>query len=509
MSDVFQPPPDPLIGARVGEYEIIEPIGEGGMGVVYRGIQPVIKKRVAIKVLKPSVAQDEHQVKRLITEAEAVNAIGHRGIVDIFSLATLPDGRPYVVMEYLDGEPLDLWLQKQPGGRVSLLTALELLLEVCAPLAAAHRANVIHRDLKPSNIFVCRETDGSRYLKLLDFGLAKRAAGLDGNTKQTSQSYVSGTPDYMAPEQARGLSVSPRSDLYSLGVIAFELFTGRVPFTGATAMDVMVAHVGSPPPSPRSYEPALPIQLEVLVLRMLAKAPEARPQSVDEVRAELEEAVVQLGAPRPRSSRELPALIPMQSQPRLPPMFTPIVEPLVPVVEPPPAPVFPSVDGELADPQPRSRTGLYVGVVVLLGLLGSGAAWTLTRPEKPQLTPPVAVVDPPVPVVVAVEDAGALDAGLDEDAGLAVEDAGVDAGVTVDAGTPEEPIDAKALRRAPTVKQLKDRLAKLEARSKKKKVDRVGLKKLRAEISVANTPLKRVRASRALDAWERENLPRR
>ena len=114
--DPIIPPPDPLIGSTVGDYQVIEPIGEGGMGVVYRGIQPVIKKRVAIKVLKPQVAGDEQQVRRLIAEAESVNAIGHRGIIDIFGLGTLPDGRPYIVMEFLEGEPLDVWLQ-QPARR--------------------------------------------------------------------------------------------------------------------------------------------------------------------------------------------------------------------------------------------------------------------------------------------------------------------------------------------------------------------------------------------------------
>ncbi len=270
--EAYSPAVDPLIGARVGEYEILEPIGEGGMGVVYRGVHPVIKKRVAVKILKPQIAAEAVQVRRLLTEAEAVNAIRHRGIIDIFSMGTLPDGRPYVVMELLDGEALDLWLQKLPGGRVSLPMAVELLLGMCGPLAAAHRANVIHRDLKPSNIFVCTQSDGTRFVKLLDFGLAKRAVAIDGSSRQTSQATVAGTPDYMAPEQARGLDVSPRSDLYSLGVIAFELLTGKVPFTGATPMDVMVAHVSAAPVEPSALEPLLPGALNQLVLRLLSRS---------------------------------------------------------------------------------------------------------------------------------------------------------------------------------------------------------------------------------------------
>ncbi|GMU61179.1 MAG: hypothetical protein AMXMBFR34_29420 [Myxococcaceae bacterium] len=296
-----KPVEDPLIGLQVGEYRILEPVGEGGMGVVYRGVQPVIKKKVAIKIIKPAFATDESQVNRLVAEAEAVNAIGHRGIIDIFSLGRLPDGRPYIIMEFLDGEPLDVWLNRH--GRPPLSVSLELLVEMCGPLAAAHRAGVIHRDLKPSNVFLCSQPDGSRYLKLLDFGLAKRAMGLDGTAAQTSEAMVSGTPDYMAPEQARGLAISPRSDIYALGIVAFELLTGRVPFIGATPMDVMVGHVSKPAPRLRTFEPALPVELDELLARMLAKEPEQRPQTIEEVRAALEEVLVEGGDARPRPSQ--------------------------------------------------------------------------------------------------------------------------------------------------------------------------------------------------------------
>lgn len=506
------PPVDPLIGAMVGDYQVIEPVGEGGMGVVYRGVQPVIKKRVAIKVLKPQVAGDEQQVRRLIAEAESVNAIGHRGIIDIFGLGTLPDGRPYIVMEFLEGDPLDLWLQRQPGGRVPLLTALELLLEVCAPLSAAHRANVIHRDLKPSNVFVCRQTDGTRFLKILDFGLAKRAVGLDGNTKQTSQSVVSGTPDYMAPEQARGLSISPRSDLYALGVMAFELFTGRVPFTGATPMDVMVAHVGTPPPSPRTFEPSLPPELESLVLRLLSKAPEDRPQSVEEVRNALEDAVVMLGSPRPRSSREMPAFVPSAtsgSQPALPPLF-----PQTPNTAAPVAP-SPWTPGREPLVQPRSKVGWWIGLVVVLGVASAGAMYLVTRPTPVVLEPEVAIVDPPtlmeeldgaVEAAPAAVDArvvlamAELDAGLDDDldGGLDLSDAGT-RGVKREAPPPP-----------PSARQLKDRIARLTARAKKKKdLDPTALQFLgryRIEAAAADSAVRRLKLDKALTDWERTFL---
>ncbi len=496
---------DPLIGTMVGDYQVIEPVGEGGMGVVYRGVQPVIKKRVAIKVLKPQVAGDEQQVRRLIAEAESVNAIGHRGIIDIFGLGTLPDGRPYVVMEFLEGDPLDLWMQHQPGGRVPLLTALELLLEVCAPLSAAHRANVIHRDLKPSNVFVCRQADGTRFLKILDFGLAKRAVGLDGNTKQTSQSVVSGTPDYMAPEQARGLSISPRSDLYALGVMAFELFTGRVPFVGATPMDVMVAHVGTPPPSPSSLEPSLPPELEALVLRLLAKAPEDRPQTVEEVRNALEDVVVMLGSPRPRGSREMPAFEPSSrssgSQPAVPQAFSQTPNTATPV----PTPWTPSREPLV---QPRSKVFGWIGLVVLLGLGSAGALYLVTRPAPVVLEPEVALVDPPT--LVAEVDAGE-DAAQGLDAGvvlaLAEVEAEPDAGVEVKAprGKREPPP-------VPSSKQLKERIDRLTARAKKKQdLDPTALQFLgryRIEAAGADSAVRRVKLDKALTDWERNFLKR-
>ncbi len=276
---------DPLIGTRLGEYDVLEAVGEGGMGVVYRGVQPVIKKRVAIKVLKPNMAGDATQVRRLADEAVAVNSIRHRNIIDIFSFGMLPDGRPYIVMEFLEGQPLDAYLAAH--GRIPLAETLSLLIAMSAPLAAAHRAGVIHRDLKPSNVFVCQSPDGERYLKLLDFGLAKKGLSLDGTTEQTSRAQVTGTPNYMAPEQARGQSVSGRTDLYALGVIAYEMVTGELPYAASAPMEVLMQHVSSPIPQARVLAPECPEALERLISRMLEKHWDDRPQTAEEVRAEL------------------------------------------------------------------------------------------------------------------------------------------------------------------------------------------------------------------------------
>lgn len=273
-----------LVGTRLGDYEVLEHVGDGGMGIVYRGVQPLIKKRVAIKVLKPEFAQDAAQVQRLFAEAEAVNSIGHRNIIDIFNVGQLPDGRHYIVMEFLEGEPLDAFLRRRsplPAHEV-----LGLLGELCVPLHAAHLAGVIHRDLKPSNVFLCTQADGSRYLKLLDFGLAKKGM-VGGRANQTSVNQIAGTPDFMAPEQARALAVSAQTDLYALGVMAFQMLTGRLPFLGATPMDVMLQHVSAPCPTPSSVERGVPGELDAFVLWLMAKKPEDRPRSAEDVRFEL------------------------------------------------------------------------------------------------------------------------------------------------------------------------------------------------------------------------------
>jgi serine/threonine-protein kinase len=286
--------PDPLLGKPLGDYEVLEVIGEGGMGVVYKGIQPIIKKKVAIKVLRIEFASDPAQVKRLVSEAEAVNSISHRNIIDIFGLGQLPDGRHYIIMEFLEGVPLDQHLRDHAP--LPPLEAVELLIDICGPLAAAHAAGVIHRDLKPSNVFLVQQPDGTRYLKLLDFGLAKKGLTIDGRTSQTSATSIAGTPDYMAPEQCRGLDVSAHTDLYALGVIAWQMLTGRLPFTGATPMDVMMAQVSGPIVAPSVAVPGLSPALDALVCKLMQKDPNARPASADELREELKVLGLQLRA---------------------------------------------------------------------------------------------------------------------------------------------------------------------------------------------------------------------
>ena len=280
------PTRDPLIGMKLGEYELRSRIGVGGMGFVYDGIQPLIGKRVAVKVLRPELAQAPEQVARLLAEARAVNAIRHRGIIDIFGFGQVPDGRQYIVMEFLDGQPLDAYLAEKI--KLPPTEALSILDEVLAALGAAHGAGVVHRDLKPSNIFLVREPGGTRYVKLLDFGLAKQGqSGASTRTAQTRTDMVVGTPEYMAPEQARGQAVGPMTDLYAMGVVSFEMVTGRLPFIGTSPVDLLMKHVDARPPRPSEFVPDLPPALDAFILQMLTKDPEARPSSADALRQQL------------------------------------------------------------------------------------------------------------------------------------------------------------------------------------------------------------------------------
>jgi eukaryotic-like serine/threonine-protein kinase len=276
---------DPLIGVMLGEYKVEERVGLGGMGLVYRGVQPLIRKSVAIKVLRPEICDSASHVERLLAEARAVNAIRHRGIIDIFSFGKTPDGRQYLVMEFLDGVALDTHISNR--GVLAPTEAVSILEEVCAALAAAHGAGIIHRDLKPNNIFLVKQGYGQPYVKILDFGLAKQGLPPGGTSPQTHFGLVVGTPEYMAPEQARGENVGPKTDLYALGVVAFQMLTGHLPFDANSPMEFVVKHLEHEPPLVIDEQPDVPKELSDLVSQLLSKSTEDRPGSAEEVRRTL------------------------------------------------------------------------------------------------------------------------------------------------------------------------------------------------------------------------------
>ena len=259
-------------GSPVGEYEIQGQIGEGAMGTVYSAIHPVIGKTVAIKVLKPELCANQASIDRFVQEAQSVNRIGHPNIVDVFSLGELPDGRAYFVMEWLRGEDLKARLARGP---ITVSDTCDILDGVARALDAAHAKDIVHRDLKPDNVYLHQVDKGPMMVKLLDFGIAKLMRA-QAKMEKTQTGNMLGTPRYISPEQARGVDVDHRADIYSLGVIAYEMLAGRPPFQAETAMDIVLMHLTADAP-PLSQFARVPKLLEQCVMRMLEKNPSARP----------------------------------------------------------------------------------------------------------------------------------------------------------------------------------------------------------------------------------------
>ncbi len=525
---------DPLVGLKLGEYELRQRIGVGGMGLVYDGIQPLIGKRVAVKVLRPELAAAEEQVARLLAEARAVNAIRHRSIVDIFGFGQVPDGRQYIIMEYLEGVALDAYLAEK--GRLSVSEVLDILDEVLSGLGAAHGAGVVHRDLKPSNIFLVQQPDGSRYVKLLDFGLAKMGLPT-GRTAQTRTDMVVGTPEYMAPEQARGQPVGPMTDLYALGVVAFEMVTGRLPFTGASPVDLLMKHVDARPPRPSEFVPELPAALDAFILQMLTKDPEARPGSAEQLRRQLLRLRDALSAPQAHSPTpaqpvkptvlENPAKVyPEDPEPPPAPVKASPTPPAPQVVPPEPAPV----DVRAAAPVAPLKRLLPVGLGAIALVAVGGIVFTLREPAP---TPPTqATVTPPKPqpppqVQPSTETAQAQQGSPPTTAPDAVTGTAVaqPEKPTPDAvqpvvhdGPPDTQTVVPKARPAPSQVALLGRISKFEGQvatgfardgQKLSPAARGTLRNLRQKVEIAGTPDERRQLARELDGWEKLFLHRK
>lgn len=290
------PAPEVMLrpGIKIGEYLVESKLGAGGMGEVWRASHPIIGKKVAIKVLDEDLTTSPQAIVRFIQEARSVNQIGHRNIIDIFAFGELADGRPYFIMEYLEGKPLSLYLKEKRA--LPFAEILSLAEQLCEGLSAAHQQNIIHRDIKPDNIFLCFEPRRI-FVKILDFGIAKLAQG-GGSWGQglTRTGAVFGTPHYMSPEQCEGKrDVDHRADLYALGVILFEMITGKTPFgdDDTPGAVIMAQHILTAAPKPSQVLPArrLPESIDQLFARLLAKKPEERPQSTEELLHLLETAI--------------------------------------------------------------------------------------------------------------------------------------------------------------------------------------------------------------------------
>ena len=263
---------------RLGRYRLEEIVGHGGMAVVYRGLDEVLGRTVAVKVLADNLANDQSLRERFLREARLAGRLDHPAIVKVFE-AGEENGRPFIVMEYVEGENLAIRLVRET--KLDPAEAVAIAVDVCGGLEHAHEAGLVHRDVKPHNILLSK--DG--VTKLGDFGIARHAEG----TRLTEIGSILGTAAYLAPEQAAGEDVTTAVDIYALGVVLYEMLTGSPPYTYETLREVLVDRHQQRVPSPREHAPALPHTMEDIVMRCLAQLPQYRPQSAaalaDELRA--------------------------------------------------------------------------------------------------------------------------------------------------------------------------------------------------------------------------------
>jgi serine/threonine-protein kinase len=343
MGDLdHQAVPDELIGRIIGKYRIDRLIGEGGMGRVYAAAHTSLGSGAAIKIMTVDATRSPQVVQRFFNEARAAAALKHAGIVEVYDFDRLPDGRPYMILELLEGESLAKRLSRE--GALAPAAAIPILASVCDAVGEAHRHGIIHRDLKPDNIYLVRRKGIAGLVKVLDFGIAKLTEGDSAGGVATRTGMVMGTPEYMAPEQGFGRHhlVGPGSDIYSMGVIAFHMLTGRVPFSGdnTSFVDLMIKVASEPAPPLRSLRPDLPPGLEPVVARALAKYPKDRFTTMDELGEALTQALlVPAFAPMMPAANSMPIMTPTLREPDRPRSVPPVgmapPGPMTPAFTPP------------------------------------------------------------------------------------------------------------------------------------------------------------------------------
>jgi serine/threonine-protein kinase len=276
---------DPLIGQVLdGRYRVDAVLGEGGMGIVYKAMHTSLGKPLAIKVLRPEVSKNEEIVARFRQEAQSASQIGNQHIIDISDFGVLPDGSTYFVMEFLGGRSLTGALEAEP---FTVERTLHVAQQLCRALGAAHEHGIVHRDMKPDNVQLVQRGADKDFVKVLDFGIAK----VGGSTSKLTQAgQVFGTPHYMSPEQCAGTAVDHRTDIYAVGIMLYELATGKVPFDADNLMGILTKHLYENPIPPHELPPPVnvPSALEAVIMQCLAKKPEQRYASMSDLLADLD-----------------------------------------------------------------------------------------------------------------------------------------------------------------------------------------------------------------------------
>ncbi|HUS66603.1 MAG TPA: serine/threonine-protein kinase [Kofleriaceae bacterium] len=428
---------DPLIGSKVGNYEVKQKLGEGGMGSVYLAVHPRIGKRVALKVLHSEFSSNDDVISRFFNEAKAVNDIQHPNIVDIIDYGTMaaPQGGGtvvYFIMEFLSGESLAKIIHDQAP--LAPERAQAIALQVADALGASHRHGIVHRDLKPDNVMLSTRRDGRDFVKVLDFGIAKLTGDQPGS-RRTRTGIVMGTPAYMSPEQCEGRGFTDhRTDVYALGILLYEMLTGQVPFRGEGYGEVLVQHMTQIPQRPSTIRGVIPPHLEAVCMKALEKRPDQRFASMDDFMQALADPVTYVdshgGVDRFSTYSQIlaagatPTPYPMlahgQSQYATPPPVhsTPGTGQIAPVtgygnqgsgVYHAPGHAAPNTSPPAADERPaRSGTPkliMIAGGAVLAGVIAFFAWRAMQKDDKPAAAaPPVAAASPPVTAPVQTPD---------------------------------------------------------------------------------------------------------
>jgi serine/threonine-protein kinase len=384
-------------GATIGGYRTLRQIGRGGMGAVYLGEHSLLGRRAAIKVLLPSLSSQQEIVQRFFNEARAVTQIADPGIVQVFDFGYDQDGSAYIVMELLEGEPLDQRLARTT--RMPPFETVRLARMICMSLHAAHAKGIVHRDLKPENIFLVGDpaVTGGERAKILDFGIAK-LSGDEPGALRTRTGMVMGTPVYMSPEQCRGAGeVDHRSDIYSIGCVLMTMLTGSPPFDGTGTGELIAAHMLEDPPRPSSRLPGLSELLDAIVLRCLEKSPADRFQTM----RELADA---LAAAEHAQWRATAVTVAAAAPATLPPVLA--------------RPTTLGGVAALSVAAPARRTGLVVSFVSMALAVAAGVAYLATRAGSATAQPPPVIavpIDAPIVVPVAIDAAPPppVDAAID------------------------------------------------------------------------------------------------
>ena len=277
---------DDLVGRiLLSRFEVLEELGHGGMGAVYRARQLSMQREVAIKVLKPGISRDPVAIKRFFKEARAASQLRHVHTITVFDFGQADEGLLFIAMELLRGRSLAAAIDE--GGPMRPDRAVAVLGQVCDALTEAHRQGIIHRDIKPDNIFLTEQDGSPDFVKVLDFGIAK-VPSHEGESRLTAAGQIVGTPAYMSPEHAMGRALSPQSDIYSLGVVLYEMLSGVAPFRSNSPVALMLAHLQTPVPSVRQVEGIqIPAPLDALLQRVMAKRPEDRPASAAQLKIDM------------------------------------------------------------------------------------------------------------------------------------------------------------------------------------------------------------------------------